>query len=204
MNVLGTRWLPHLERALTALLKNYQGIHAHLDDTAVDRRGSADMQGRATNIVKKLEKFFVVGVLSKVSLLFQRDGITLALPKGGLEVARLEVTAMVARPATKLQDFLNAVGNNTSYQNVDLSSRPNDINRLAENIANSLLELIDKGSIAWWTIPFSLLQISLTPRTGLKTITSLPHGEDHVEELKIHYQPLSKITVTLMQSPMSG
>ena len=51
VNILGTRWLPHMQRALTALLRNYQAIIAHFNDTAAYRRGSANMQGRATNIV---------------------------------------------------------------------------------------------------------------------------------------------------------
>ena len=106
VNNLGTRWLPHMQRALTALLRNYQAIIVHFNDTAADRRGSADVQGHATNLVRKLENLFTVGfihlmldfieVLSKVSLLFQRNDITLAAPRDGLEVAQLELKAMVA------------------------------------------------------------------------------------------------------------
>ena len=82
-----------MQRALTALLRNYQAIIAHFNDTAADRRGSADMQGCAANIVRKLENLFTVGfiqlmldfieVLSKVTLLFQHNDITLAAGKDG-------------------------------------------------------------------------------------------------------------------------
>ena len=40
VNILGTRWLP--QRALVALLRNYQVIIAHFNDTAADRSESAD------------------------------------------------------------------------------------------------------------------------------------------------------------------
>jgi len=86
------------------------------------------MQGRPTNIVRKLENLFTVGfihlmldfieALSKVSLLFQRNDITLAAAKDGFEVARLELKAMVARPARKFLEFLNAARHDQSYKGV--------------------------------------------------------------------------------------
>ena len=102
------------------------------------------MQGRATNIVRKLENLFTVGfihlmldfieVLSKVSLLFQRNDITLAAAKDGLEVARLELKAMVARPGSF--QFLNAIGHDQSYKGVELRTRPDDLERMAEKRRN--------------------------------------------------------------------
>ena len=91
-------------------------IIAHFDDTAANGRESADMQGCATNIAKKLENLSIVGflhlmldfieVLSKDSLLLQHNDVTLVAAKDGLEVAWLELKAMVARPAHKLSEFL--------------------------------------------------------------------------------------------------
>ena len=51
-----------------------------------------------------------IEVLSKVSLLFQHNDITLAAAKDGLEVASIGLKAMVARPACKFSEFLNATG----------------------------------------------------------------------------------------------
>ena len=132
-----------MQRPLTALLRNYQAIIAHVNDTAADRRGSADMQGRATNIVRKLENLFTIGFihlmldfievkLPKVSLLFQRNDITLAAAQDGLEVVRLELKAMVARPARKFSEFLNGAGLDQSYKGIELRSRPDDLERLAD------------------------------------------------------------------------
>ena len=156
VNILGTRRLPHMQRALTALLRNYQAIIAHFNDTAAVRRGSADMQGRATNIVRKLENLFTVGfiqlmldfieVLPKVSLLFQCNDITLAAAKDGLEVARLELKAMVARPARKASEFINAVRLDQSYKGIELRSRPDDLERVADkrrHLAANIEEYID-------------------------------------------------------------
>ena len=96
-----------------------------------------------------------IEVLSKVSLLFQRNDITLAAAKDGLEVARLELKAMVARPARKFSEFLNAARLDQSYKGVELRSRPDDLERLADNdgillpVSNSILT---EDSKAWWTI----------------------------------------------------
>ena len=114
------------------------------------------MQGHATNIVRKLENLFTVGfihlmldfikVLSKVSLLFQRNDITLAAAKVGLEVTWLELKAMVARPARKFLEFLNAARLDQSYKGIELRSRPDDLERLADkrrHLAASIEQYID-------------------------------------------------------------
>ena len=80
-----------MQRALTVLLRNYQAIIAHFNDTAADRRGSADMQGRAaiyswiypTNVGFIQLMLDFIEVLSKVTLLFQHNDITLAAGKDG-------------------------------------------------------------------------------------------------------------------------
>ena len=46
-NLAGTRWLPHIEKALTAVLKNFQPLMTHLQHASEAASASADMTGRA-------------------------------------------------------------------------------------------------------------------------------------------------------------
>lgn len=46
-NLGGTRWLPHIEKALTTVLKNFRALMAHLQHTSEGGSASADMTGRA-------------------------------------------------------------------------------------------------------------------------------------------------------------
>ena len=87
-----------------------------------------------------------IEVLSKVSLLFQHNDITLAAAKDGLEVASIGLKAMVARPACKFSEFLNATGNDQPHKGIELRSRPDDLERLVEkqqHLAASIEEYLD-------------------------------------------------------------
>lgn len=87
-NLHGTRWLPHVQKALTVPLKNYTVIVTHFDHITGGRIGNAEVQGRANNISKKLKdypflymSFFMLDVfktLSLLSLKVQKDNITLS------------------------------------------------------------------------------------------------------------------------------
>ena len=186
---------------VAALLRNYQAIIAHFNDTAADRRGSADIQGRATNIVRKLENLFTIGfihlmldfieVLSKVSLLFQHNDITLAAAKDGLEVARLKLKAMVPRPARKFSEFLNAARLDQSYKGVELRSRPDDQERLADkrqHLPASIEEYIDKRFESLVENPVlsasEIFGVKNFPQNNTELATD---GDDQIEILKTHY-----------------
>ena len=81
----GTRWVPHLQRALSVLLlKNFQVIVMHLQHLSQGRDTSLQMQGRAHNYNKKLTSYKFVAVfihcltlwghLAKSALPFKRMG----------------------------------------------------------------------------------------------------------------------------------
>ena len=53
----GTRWLAHLRNTLQVTTRNYGAVVGHLEDVIEQRRGSADIQGRARKIVKTLTDF---------------------------------------------------------------------------------------------------------------------------------------------------
>ena len=85
----GTRWVPHLQQALSVLLfKNYKVVVMHLQHATEVRDSSAQMQGRAWKYSGKLANFKflplmhllldIVEGISKVSLAFQEDGISIS------------------------------------------------------------------------------------------------------------------------------
>ena len=63
VNVTGSRWVPHNFRALKVVCKKYRVIHAHMHQTAVAGNSSATMQGRAKNVVAKLESYKHIAIL---------------------------------------------------------------------------------------------------------------------------------------------
>ena len=81
-NLKGTRWVPHLHRALKVFLKDYKVIYGHFNNTVGAATSSIEMQGRAKKILKQQEKFitvlfadFMVDVLdclSKLVLYFRK------------------------------------------------------------------------------------------------------------------------------------
>lgn len=134
-NLKGTRWVPHLHRALKVFLKDYKVIHSHFQNTVAAATSSADMQGRARKIIKE-HKFntvlfacFILDVLeclSKLSMLFQKDNVTLTLAKDGLEHTTLKLTAILARPGPYLQEFLQNTGDNI-FQEIELKRGDQDL-----------------------------------------------------------------------------
>ncbi|KAK2564106.1 Zinc finger protein 862 [Acropora cervicornis] len=172
-NLKGTRWVPHLHRALKVFLKNYTVIHSHFQNTVAAATSSADMQGRARKIIKEQEKFntvlfacFILDVLeclSKLSMLFQKDNVTLTLAKDGLEHTTLKLTALLARPGPYLQQFLQ----NTGDKNI-----------------------LSKGSIQVTDPTLHALLVfdtSLWPDDRAELAT---YGEDKIHHLVQHFRPL--------------
>jgi len=95
----GIRWVPHLLRALAVLLqKNFPAIVSHFEHTAEVRDSSAEMQGRGRNLAKKLKAYQfqlhlhlmwdIVEEISKISLIFQKDAISISQVKAEIERAR--------------------------------------------------------------------------------------------------------------------
>ncbi|CAH1277182.1 ZNF862 [Branchiostoma lanceolatum] len=133
-NINGCRWLPHMSRALEALVRNYKAIMVHFENHANDHNNteaSATMRGRAKVIYRSLSRYkmvkfihLVVDVLKELreaSLLFQKDGLTLQDVSDGLSQVTLAMMAIQTTPGPSLQGFLNAVGEDSTYLDVKLS-----------------------------------------------------------------------------------
>ena len=131
VNILGTRWVSHMSRALEVFLRDFQPIFLHFQHTIEARSASADMQGRARAVTGKLHNFkvvmfmhFMLDVLDecgRLSQVYQRDAATLTTVHTALELA---LSAMISRPAQNLHSFLeNCVGESNTFQGVDLRTR---------------------------------------------------------------------------------
>ena len=135
VNLRATRWLPHINRALTVMMKNFSVIHAHLENTITANTSSVEMRGRARKTLNVLSSFRdllfinfmldVLAVLKALSLLFQKDNIVISAAKDGLYSTELQLRAMIARPGKNLQDFLDGVGDGIIYKGVNLKRMPN-------------------------------------------------------------------------------
>ena len=60
VRLAGTRWLPHMSKALDVLLQDYVVIRSLLEHVSQGRQGTAEVTGRATFLVNKLKDFRVL------------------------------------------------------------------------------------------------------------------------------------------------
>ncbi|XP_051997784.1 zinc finger protein 862-like [Xyrauchen texanus] len=123
--VKGTRWLPHVSRALETFLRpgqnDHQGqfttVHCHMDHLA-GSSANADVAGRATKVKKSIEDgtfvafcHFLADVfagITKFSLLLQKNETILPQAVCALDnlLVTTEVMAARPKPGGKLSQFL--------------------------------------------------------------------------------------------------
>lgn len=158
VSLLGTRWTPHLHRGLKVFLHNFAIIYTHFQSTAAQGNGaSAVMQGRARKITTQMSDFKQVlfmhfmldalDVVSHLSLVMQKDAVTLAEVKDSIERTRLSMQALVVRPGAKLSQFLEAVGDHGNhFKGVELNRQDGDIaafTRLKERVIGSMVAYVN-------------------------------------------------------------
>lgn len=201
-NLKGTRWVPHLHRALKVFLKDYTIIHSHFQNTVAAATSSADMQGRARKIIKEQEKFntvlfacFILDVLeclSKLSMLFQKDNVTLTLAKDGLEHTTLKLTAMLARPGPYLQN----TGDKNIFQEIELKRGDQDLiqfnTKTKPRIINCIISYLENRFQSIQVTDSTLhallvFDTSLWPDDRAELAT---YGGDKIHHLVQHFRPL--------------
>ena len=149
----GTRWVPHLKRALDILLlKNYFTVVTQLQHTSQARDASVTMQGRASNYCKKLVsyKFLlflhllldIVTAISKLSLQFQDDKISISQLQDKVNTLSSTLEAFKVRLGENLTSFQERVGDGNQYKGLDLTRSARD----AESFAASRDAIIDKAT----------------------------------------------------------
>ncbi|XP_014669372.1 PREDICTED: uncharacterized protein LOC106810507 [Priapulus caudatus] len=203
-NLDGTRWMPHLSRSLAILLKpeTYSVFVTHFENIVESRQGSADVQGRAKNILKhlKCEKLMhymhflqdVLEILSDLSLQFQRDTCSIPDVLDAVETACLRLVALQQRPGRHLQGFLDAIGGEHTFQGVELTRCPltNDQmlakkNALVETVIHKVsgrLKDLDSSPVLKAMQVFFLVNL---PESAADLAT---YGEDEVATLCDHFR----------------
>ena len=128
----GTRWMPHLYRALTILLKdeNYKLYTTHFEDIVNEGTGGASSLGRAKKILKflKSQKLMhymhflldVLEVLSDLSLEFQHDECSLPDVVKAFDHALTKMVGLQQRPGRHLDSFITNTSEQLVFQGVKL------------------------------------------------------------------------------------
>ena len=199
----GTRWVPHLLRALKILLdKNFSVLVSHFEHTAEARDSSAIMQGRAKNVTKKLKSYNfllhlylmwdIVEELSKVSLIFQKNYVSVPQVKAELDRADAALQNMVTRPGKHLLSFQNEVGDGSVSKGVSLSRIESDDRTFAESKATIISDAKRFLQVRFGDFSSPVLSASgviSNHKSWPKERDELSlYGEDQLVTLAGHYQ----------------
>lgn len=131
-NLKGTRWVPHISKAMKYLVKDYTVLLAHFEHVS-QSKATPEVVGRGTFISNKLKDyrllqflFFMddlLEIISDLSLHFQKDGTTCIDFLDTLETAVLNLLQLRQQPGAKLQGFLDSItvqNNKGLYKNTEL------------------------------------------------------------------------------------
>ena len=203
----GTRWVPHLKRALDVLLsKNYYTVVSHLQHTSQARDASMTMQGRASNYCKKLVSFKfllflhllldIVTTISKLSLQFQEDKMSISQLQDKVYALSSMLDSFKVRAGEHLNSFQQEVGGGNLYKGLELMRSEHD----TASFASSKDEIINQAT-AFITERFQGLGDDPILR-GASTLTDhksqplhnrqqlLVYGEDAIQVLSQHFEAL--------------
>ena len=133
----GSRWVPHLLRALQVLLcNNYRIIVIHFEHALQAPNSSAQMQGKATNDSEKLKSFkflkfmhLLVDVIKEVSkafLFFQRDDATVSAVQLKIDTLCGALDAMNLRPGEHVRSFCAEITNDNVFKGIHLTRENED------------------------------------------------------------------------------
>lgn len=140
--VRGTRWLPHVSRALNVFVGGsksatqtesgqYSAVLMHMEDLSVNSK-NADIQGRARYIADKMKDVHfaafchfladLFAILSRLSLQMQRNDIILPTVVSLLKESLVRIESLPSRPVPDghLTQFLQATKTNQTFQGVVL------------------------------------------------------------------------------------
>ncbi|XP_068719463.1 zinc finger protein 862-like [Montipora capricornis] len=199
----GTRWVPHLKRALDVLLsKNYYAVVSHLQHTSQARDASITMQGRSSNYCKKLVNYkfllflhllldiHVVTAISKLSLQFQEDKMSISQLQDKVNALSSMLDSFKVRAGEYLNSFQEEVSDGNLYKGLELTRSERD----TASFASSKDEIINKAT-AFITERFR----GLGGTSILTDHKSWPlnnrqqlffYGEDAIQVLSHHFEAL--------------
>ena len=170
------------------------------------RDASLQMQGRAHNYSKKLTSYRfvavlhllldIVGALSKVSLTFHKDGITISRVQDKLNALTATLESFKHMPGQCLATYQAEVGNGNMFKDTQLERNAGDeqvIIAVKELAANSATSFIQKRFENMGTDPMLTATAVLTNHydwpVGDRNLLLL-HGENEVQTLCNHFRIL--------------
>ena len=134
LNVLGARWLPHLESALKILFNGFKVLIMHSQNTKEGRVGSAERQGRATFSVKFLTSmkgllfthltWDIVEEAAKLRKMFQANFTPVTRVIAAVNNFKLRLLAMKKKNGQRLHHFLQQIEGN-SFSEITIVSGGN-------------------------------------------------------------------------------
>ena len=146
-----------MQRALNILLsKNFQVVVLHFQHTSQARDASNQMQGRAVNYSKKFTSYKFVAImhllldivdaLSKVSLSFQEDGITISRVQDNLTALLAKLESFKERPGQQINSFLTEVGDGNTFKGIELQRDADRqaINAIQASAVNAAMTFIQE------------------------------------------------------------
>ena len=140
VNVLGARWLPHLESALKILFKGFKVLVMHSQNTKEGRVGSAGRQGRATFSTKFLTSmkgllfahltWDIVEEAAQLSKVFQADFTTVTRAMEAVNNFKLRLLSMKTKDGQRLQHFLQQTEGAESFNDIAIIRGDNDLQEI--------------------------------------------------------------------------
>lgn len=210
--VEGTRWTPHMERALKILTTSYPAIQAHFEHVSQAGPGqaTAEVKGRAVFLTRKLKdmrllRFMhfmldLLKVVSSLSLSLQRDDINVNSMLDALETTNLELVALSQAPGEHLTEFTNSLQNDPQnptgkmYKDVKLThsgdvaddqTYPDVIETVQDHITNRLENERDRATGIMKTA--RIFDVNEWPHDQQQLAV---YGNNKVTDLYNHFQPV--------------
>ena len=133
-------------------------------------------------------------VVSRLSLVMQKDAVTLAEVKDSIERTSLSIQAMVVRPGAKLSHFLEVVANGNQLKGVELNRQDGDIatfNLIKQRVIGSMVAYLNARFANVSTndviAAFDIFNTSLWPDSDDELAL---YGEQEVNTLVGHFKLL--------------
>ena len=142
----GTRWVDHKLRASSKMIKNWKTIIIHMMNYSEDNTNRAEDREKATGIIRKVMQYKFVWFLhflkdilnevSKISLLFQREDISISSAVTKLQSATLSLRDLFDNKGEHQRSFKNEIQNGNQYKKhtlLNCPTPPNNVFQANEN-----------------------------------------------------------------------
>ncbi len=202
LNVLGARWLPHLQTALKILFDGFKVLVMHSQNTKEGRVGSAGRQGRATFSVKFLTSFKgllfahltwdIVEEAAHLSKVFQADFTTITRAMAAVNNFKMRLISMKKTNGPKLQQFLQQMEDQEIFNEISIVKHGNDLKEFEvkkQRVLDDVLRNVEERFNYLENDPVLKAAAVLDPDiwpTDQMTLSS--YGNEEIQVLADHYE----------------